>query len=35
MNQKKEEVWDMYDDPTMLDVAASIIKDMVVKANKE
>ena len=35
MNQKKEEVWDMYDDPTMLDVAASIINDMLVTAIKE
>ena len=35
MNQKKEEVWDMYDDPTMLDVAASIINDMLVMAIKE
>ena len=35
MNQKKEEVWDIYDDPTMLDVAASIINDMLVTAIKE
>lgn len=35
MNQKKEEVWVIYDDPTMLDVAASIINDMLVTAIKE
>ena len=35
MSQMKKEDWDMYDDPTMLDVAASIINDMLVTAIKE
>ena len=35
MSQMKKEDWDMYDDPTMLDVAASIINSMLVAAAKE